>query len=217
MIKKENNMRIIITILVVLGLSGLSWADYDEGIEYELLKKVQAAPTDGTVEVIEFFSYGCPHCYHFEPYLKSWEKTKADYIKVVQVPAIFNKNWEALATLYYASEVLGVQEKMHSAIFEAMHGSSGKKVRSFDDIKGLFIANGVSSEALEKALKSFTVAAKTRRAKTMTASYGIASVPNVVVQGKYRTNGTLAESHENVFKIVDFLSEKIEKEYKEKN
>ncbi len=210
-------MRVMFTLLMMLSLSSLSWADYDEGIEYEVLKKVQPAPTDGTVEVIEFFSYGCPHCYHFEPYLHSWEKTKADYIKVIQVPAIFNKNWESLATLYYASEVLGVKDKMHPVIFEAMHGNSGKKARSFDDIKALFVANGISEKELEKALNSFTVAAKTRRAKTMTSSYGIASVPNVVVQGQYRTNGTLAESHENVFKVVDFLSEKLEKEYKEKN
>ncbi len=206
-------MRVIVTLLMVLGFSSLSWADYDEGIEYELLTKAQPAPTDGTVEVIEFFSYGCPHCYRFEPHVNNWLAKKSDNIKFVQVPAIFNKNWEALATLYYASEVLGVQDKMHPAIFEAMHGK-GKKVRSFDDLKALFAENGVSAEKLEQALNSFTVAAKTRRAKTMTATYGIKSVPNVVVQGKYRTNGTLAQSHANVFKVVDFLAEKIEKENK---
>ena len=206
-------MRVIVTLLMVLGLSSLSWAEYDEGVEYELLTKAQPAPTDGTVEVIEFFSYGCPHCYRFEPYVDSWLAKKSDNIKFVQVPAIFNKNWEALATLYYASEVLGIQDKMHPAIFEAMHGN-GKKIRSFDDLKGLFAQHGVSAEKLDQALNSFTVAAKTRRAKTMTQSYGIKSVPNVVVQGKYMTNGTLAESHANVFKVVDYLAVEIEKENK---
>ncbi|NOQ78131.1 MAG: thioredoxin domain-containing protein [Gammaproteobacteria bacterium] len=206
-------MRIMVTLLMVLGLSSLAWADYDEGIEYEVLTKIQPAPTDGKVEVIEFFSYGCPHCYRFEPYVDKWKETKSDNIEFIQVPAVFSKNWEALATLYYASEVLGVQDKMHIAIFEAMHGE-GKNVRSFEDLKALFEKNGVSAEDLEKALNSFTVAAKTRRAKTMTTAYGIKSVPNVVVQGKYRTNGTLAQSHANVFKVVDSLSEKIEKEAK---
>lgn len=206
-------MRIMVTLLMVLGLSSLAWADYDEGIEYEVLTKIQPAPTDGKVEVIEFFSYGCPHCYRFEPYVDKWKETKSDNIEFIQVPAVFSKNWEALATLYYASEVLGVQDKMHIAIFEAMHGE-GKNIRSFEDLKALFEKNGVSAEDLEKALNSFTVAAKTRRAKTMTAAYDIKSVPNVVVQGKYRTNGTLAQSHANVFKVVDFLSEKIEKEAK---
>lgn len=203
----------MVTLLMVLGLSSLAWADYDEGIEYEVLTKIQPAPTDGKVEVIEFFSYGCPHCYRFEPYVDKWKETKSDNIEFIQVPAVFSKNWEALATLYYASEVLGVQDKMHIAIFEAMHGE-GKNIRSFEDLKALFEKNGVSAEDLEKALNSFTVAAKTRRAKTMTAAYDIKSVPNVVVQGKYRTNGTLAQSHANVFKVVDFLSEKIEKEAK---
>lgn len=206
-------MRKILTLLMALSLTSFAWADFDEGMEYELLKTVQPAPTDGKVEVIEFFSYACPHCYRFEPYIEKWQETKPDNVEFIHVPAVFNKNWEALASLYYAAEVLGVQEKMHPIIFEAMHGE-GKKIKSFDDLKALFEANGVSAEKLNQALNSFTVAAKTRRAKTMTESYGIKSVPNIVVQGKYRTNGTLAKSHDNVFNVVDHLTDKIKKESK---
>lgn len=206
-------MRKILTLLIALGLSNFAWADFDEGIEYELLEKAQPAPTDGKVEVIEFFSYGCPHCYRFEPHIEKWQESKSDNVEFTHVPAVFNKSWEEYATLYYAAGVLGIQEKMHPIIFEAMHGE-GKTVRSFEDLKLVFEANGVSAEELDKALNSFTVSAKTRRAKSMTAAYGIASVPNIVVQGKYRTNGTLAQGHDNVFKVVDFLSEKIENEAK---
>ncbi len=206
-------MRKILTLLMALSVSSFAWADFDEGMEYELLKTVQPAPTDGKVEVIEFFSYACPHCYRFEPYIEKWQETKPDNVEFIHVPAVFNKNWEALASLYYAAEVLGVQEKMHPIIFEAMHGE-GKKIKSFDDLKALFEANGVSAEKLNQALNSFTVAAKTRRAKTMTQAYGIKSVPNIVVQGKYRTNGTLAKSHDNVFNVVDHLTDKIAKESK---
>lgn len=202
-------MRKFLTLLLVLGLSHIALAL--ESTEYELLAKPQSAPTDGKIEVIEFFSYACPHCYRFEPYIEKWKETKADNIEFIHVPAIFNKNWEALATLYYAAEVLGVQEKMHPLIFEAMHGE-GKKVRSFDDLKALFEANGVSGDKLNQALNSFTVSAKTRRAKTMTQAYGIKSVPNIVVQGKYRTNATLAKNNTNVFKVIDQLAEKISKE-----
>ncbi|MCP3852086.1 MAG: thiol:disulfide interchange protein DsbA/DsbL [Gammaproteobacteria bacterium] len=206
-------MHKILILLMAMGLSGLAQADYDEGIEYELLEQAQPAPTDGKIEVIEFFSYACPHCYQFEPHIDKWKEKKSDNVEFIHIPAVFNKNWEALATLYYAAEVLGVQEKMHPIIFEAMHGE-GNKVRSFDDLKVIFEKNGVSEEKLNQALGSFTVAAKTRRAKTMTQTYGITSVPNVVVQGKYRTNGTLAQGHANVFKVVDFLSEKIESDTK---
>ena len=206
-------MRKILTLLLTLALSNFAWADFDEGIEYEVLKKAQPAPTDGKVEVIEFFSYACPHCYRFEPYVEKWKKNKSANVEFINVPAVFNKNWEALASLFYAAEVLGVQEKMHPIIFESMHGSgNGKKARSIDDLKVVFADNGVSEEKLDQALNSFTVAAKTRRAKSMTTAYGIKSVPNIVVQGKYRTDGTLAQGHNNVFKVVDYLSEKIEKE-----
>jgi thiol:disulfide interchange protein DsbA len=204
-------MRQFLVLVLLLTMSSFVSAEYDEGIEYKLLNKVQPAPTDGKVQVIEFFSYACPHCYRFEPYIESWMKTKADNVEFIHVPAVFNANWEALASLYYAAEVLGVQDKMHPIIFEAMHGE-GKHARSLDDLKVVFAANGVSGEKLDQALSSFTVAAKTRKAKNMTKAYGIESVPNVVVQGKYMTNGTLAESHGNVFKVVDFLSEKIIKE-----
>lgn len=209
-------MRKFLTLLMLTGFifSGLStmvWAGNDEGIEYEVLDKPQPAPTDGKVEVIEFFSYACPHCYHFDPYVEQWKKSRPDNVEFIRIPAVFSKNWETLATLYYAAEALGVQEKMHPLIFEAMHGK-GKKIRSFDDLKALFEANGVNGEKLEQAMNSFTVAAKTRRAKAMTQSYGIKSVPNMVVQGKYRTNSTLAHGHENVFKVVDFLINKVEKD-----
>ena len=209
-------MRKFLTLLMLTGFifSGLStmvWAGHDEGIEYEVLDKPQPAPTDGKVEVIEFFSYACPHCYHFDPYVEQWKKSRPDNVEFIRIPAVFSKNWETLATLYYAAEALGVQEKMHPLIFEAMHGK-GKKIRSFDDLKALFEANGVNGEKLEQAMNSFTVAAKTRRAKAMTQSYGIKSVPNMVVQGKYRTNSTLAHGHEKVFKVVDFLIKKVEKD-----
>ena len=206
-------MRKFLTVFLLLACSNIIWADYDEGMDYEVLKRAQPAPTDGKVEVIEFFSYACPHCYSFEPYIEKWKETKSDNIEFVQVPAVFNKNWEAYASLYYAAEVLGVEEKMHPIIFESMHGE-GKKARSLDDLKVIFKANGISNEKLDQALNSFTVAAKTQRAKSMTKAYGIASVPNIVVQGKYMTNGTLAQGHQNVFKVVDFLAEKIEKEAK---
>jgi len=206
-------MRKIFTLFIILGLSSLAWAGYKEGVEYELLERAQPAPKDGKVEVIEFFSYACPHCYQFEPYVEKWKETKSDNVEFIHVPAVFNKNWEALATLYYAAEVLGVQEKMHPVIFNSMHGE-GKKVRSFDDLKAVFIANGISGEKLEQAMNSFTVAAKTRRAKTMTQTYGIKSVPNIVVQGKYRTNAKLANGNKNIFNVVDYLSDKIEKDGK---
>ena len=186
-------MRKIFTLLIVLGLSSFAWAEYDEGIEYEVLEKAQPAPTDGKVEVIEFFSYACPHCYRFEPFIEKWQESKSDNVEFIHVPAVFNKNWEALANLYYAAEWLGVEEKMHPVIFEAMHGGEGKKARSFDDLKAIFEANGISGEKLDKAMNEFSVANKTLKAKRMTQAYGIKSVPNIVVQGKYRTNGTLAQ------------------------
>ncbi len=210
-------MRNILVMLLVLVMSSYSWAeksiDFVEGIEYEVMEIPQPAPEDGTIEVIEFFSYACPHCYRFEPFVDKWLESKPDNVKFRQVPAVFNENWEAFAALYYAAEVLGVQDKMHPIIFDSLHGD-GKKIKSVDELKEVFVANGISAEELEKALNSFTVASRTRQAKSMTKSYAISSVPNIVVQGKYRTNGTLAQGHQNVFKVVDYLSTEVVNEKK---
>jgi thiol:disulfide interchange protein DsbA len=97
-----------------------------EGIEYQELDQPQPVANKDKAEVIEFFSYACPHCYNLEPNVIKWVKTKPENVKFIQVPAIFNPKWEAFASIYYTAEVLGVADKLHPIIFEAIHGP-GKK------------------------------------------------------------------------------------------
>lgn len=185
--------------------------DINEGIEYEVLDTPQKVNSKKKVEVIEFFSYACPHCYNLEPHVEKWRKSKADDVEFIHIPAVFNKSWEALASIYYTAEVLGVEDKLHPAIFEAIHGK-GKKINSFEELKNLFVANGVSAADFDATLNSFTVANKTRKAIQLTKQYQVQSVPVVIVQGKYRTNSTLAHGHANVFTVVDHISERVRKE-----
>lgn len=94
-----------------------------EGIEYQELEQPQAVTNKGKAEVIEFFSYACPHCYNLEPDVIDWVKTKPENVEFIQVPAIFNPQWEAFASIYYTAEVLGKADTLHPIIFEAIHGS----------------------------------------------------------------------------------------------
>ncbi len=178
--------------------------DISEGIEYELLEQAQPVEDKNKIQVIEFFSYACPHCYNLEPNVNEWLKKKPENIDFIQVPAIFNKQWEAFASIYYTAEVLGIADKVHPIIFDAIHGP-GKKIKSLNDLKTIFTSNGVSSDDFDNTLKSFAVANKIRKAKAMTKKYSIKSVPIVIVQGKYRTDSTLAHGHKNVFKVVDHI------------
>ncbi len=194
-------------LLMFLLLTAMTWVhalEITEGIEYETLDNPQPVSTTDKIEVIEFFSYACPHCYNLEPEVVAWLKNKPENIHFIQVPAIFNKQWEAFARVFYTAEVLGVKDKVHQQIFDAIHGP-GKKIRSLDDLKAIFVANGVDAKVFEQTLSSFSVATKVRQAKAKTKSYGVDSVPMIIVQGKYRTSSSLAHGHKNVFKVVEYI------------
>jgi len=204
----------IVFLFVIVSLPSFAeqLKDISEGIEYEVLDNPQAVTVkNGKVEVIEFFSYACPHCYNLEPYVEQWRKNKAADVEFIHIPAVFNKSWESLAGIYYAAEALGIVDKIHPIIFEAIHGN-GKKINNFAQLKDVFVANGIKAEDFESTLNSFSVANKTRRAIQLTKQYQVQSVPVVIVQGKYRTNSTLAHGHANVFKVVDHIADKVRKQ-----
>ena len=159
------------------------------------------------MEVLELFWYGCPHCYHFEPYLKQWLEHKPDYVEFVRMPAVFRDSWLPGARAYYTAQLLGVLDKMHGAIFDAIHVQH-RPMNTKEDFMDLFVSEGVSKEDFNRAWGSFTVQARVRRAVTMTREYGINGVPSVIINGKYRASGSSAGSFENLIKVIEILAER---------
>ncbi len=182
--------------------------DVTLGQEYELVTPPLPAGRNGRVEIVELFWYGCPHCDRLEPLVTEWLKTKADYIDFIHLPAIFNNpQWRLHAQTYYAADAIGVSEKLHNPLFDAMHRNK-RPLKTDEQIFDFVADQGVDRKAFKKAFKSFTVKAKVARAADLTRKYGISGVPVVIVNGKYRVNGPMAKSYENLLKIVDFLAEK---------
>ena len=103
--------------------------DYTEGTDYERVSPPIATDETGKVEVYEFFWYGCPHCYRFEPYLQKWLENKPDNVEFIRIPAIFNSpRWEVHARAYYTAEILEVQDRIHGPLFSAIHdGTQGPR------------------------------------------------------------------------------------------
>ena len=85
---------------------------YQAGKHYEVLANPVATSTDGTIEVREFFWYGCPHCYQMEPFVEKWLAAKPDYVELVRSPAAFNDVWEDHARAYYVMKYSGKEETM---------------------------------------------------------------------------------------------------------
>ncbi len=186
--------------------AGLSTALYaEEG--YELITPPQPTQHADKIEVIEFFWYGCPHCYHLEPEVAKWLKTKPANVEFIRQPAVFSKAWADHAKAFYTAEALGVSEKIHADFFDAVQNKK-EALQTEADLAKFFVAHGVEEKAFHDAYNSFLVDAKLRQANTMAARYGVTGVPALIINGKYKTTGALAKSQENMFNVVNELIKK---------
>jgi protein dithiol oxidoreductase (disulfide-forming) len=175
-----------------------------EPVGYETLSPAQPTQNPDKIEVIEFFWYGCPHCYSFEPLLEKWVKSLPKNVDFIRQPAVFNETWGKHAKAYYTAEALGVVDKVHADFFDAIQN----KKESLDTEEALakfFAAHGVNETQFKEAYNSFAVDSKMRNAPAMTTRYVITGVPTIIINGKYKTNGTLAGSHEKMIEIMDKL------------
>jgi thiol:disulfide interchange protein DsbA len=197
-------MRRHLQLLLILLTTPL-WAQaYDEGMEYEEILPAVATDSGDRVEVAELFFYGCPHCFRLEPILEQWLAHKPANVDFKRVPAIFQPSWEPLARAYFTAEMLDVLDRIHLPLFKALHD---KKQPLYTEaaLRDFFVQHGVAAEDFDATYHSFAVENQIRRAKDLTRRYGIRGVPSMVVNGKYRTNGTIAGGMKEVPKVVDFL------------
>jgi thiol:disulfide interchange protein DsbA len=179
----------------------------EEGKEYVKLAQPQPVSSGDKIEVIEFFWYGCPHCYHLEPEVSAWLKNKPDDVEFIRIPAVLGPSWELLARGYYTAEVLGVLDKIHAPLFEYLH-KERKRIKSVDDLRAFFVKQGVSAEDFDNTYHSFAVVTKTNRANQADERYGVEGVPSLIVGGEYRTSMSMAGSGGvTPMEVVDYLIE----------
>ena len=168
-----------------------------------------AAPA-GKIEVVEFFSYGCPHCYAFEPLLEPWVKKLPADVAFRRVPAAFNAAWEGLAKIFYALEATGDLEAMHKRVFAAIHVQRQKLDKESDIAAFVKSAGGDDAKFLD-AYKSFGVATKLRQGKQLADAYKIDGVPTLGIHGRWFTAGSLAGTHERALAVADQLIQRARK------
>ena len=195
-----------ISLLLSLSMGFAQAEEYKEGVEYF---RVADQPTDSSdkIEVLEFFWYGCPHCYKFEPILKNWKETKSANVEFIRVPAVFRPEWKVHARSYYALQAMGLGEKYHSIIFDAMHKDK-KSLYTESAMIDFLVSRGVNKEEFKAAYGAFSVDSQVRKAIKKVTGYAIKGVPAMGVNGKYLVSGTSAGSYERMLKIVDYLVEK---------
>ncbi len=198
---------LLLALFLVVLLPGSALAkDYQEGKEYVLLSPQQPTSTGDKIEVVELFWYGCPHCYELEPEVQAWLKNKPGDVELVRMPAVLGQRWELLAQAYYTAELLGITDKIHPALFAAIHDKH-MKIDDETALQAFFVDQGVSAEDFKKTFNSFAVAVKMNNSRQMTRRYKITGVPTIIVNGKYSTGAKLAGSNQALFEVVDYLVE----------
>ena len=206
---KNNIMAFFSASFFVLALVAVTTttsfaATYNAGEHYEVISPAQPTSSKDKIEVVEMFWYGCPHCFRLEPFVERWLKRKPANVKFVRMPGVFRPSWEIHARAYYTAEILGVVDKVHRPMFEAIHEMK-QRMNTEASILALFVKHGVSEKEFKRVFKSFAVETKLRRAKDMGTRYQARGVPALIVNGKYRTSGHAAGSNSKVFKVVNQL------------
>ncbi len=178
--------------------------EFREGVHYDVISPAVSTRSGDKIEVVEFFAYSCGHCYNFEPLLTQWKKQQSDDVVLVPSPAVWSAPMEPHAKAFYAAEALGVLDTLHGALFAAMH-IDRNRLASEDEIRKIFVANGVSAEDFNKAYRSFGVGSQVRQAGARAKGARISGTPEMMVAGKYRITTRKAGSQANMLKIADYL------------
>lgn len=193
--------------VALLMLTFTAWAEgFVEGQHYEKLP-IEVSPKSGDqIEVVEIFSYACIHCFNFDPMIESWHaRQPEDEVVFARMPAIFSSDWEILAQAFYAAETLGVNDAVHTPMFEGIHVKN-QDLRRTPLLEDLFAdAAGVSEADFNTAYNSFSVRSRVQQAKARGRAYGVTGVPSMVVNGKYRVDGRMAGSNTKMLEVVDYL------------
>lgn len=179
---------------------------YVEGQHYQEVARPDTQRDPKAIEVVEVFWYGCPGCFAFEPYIDRWAESKPDDVLFTRLPTAFGRRDGTLQVkAYFAAEVLGVTDKVHSAIFRVIHVDR-QTLGTVDGLAKLFEEAGVSRDDFDRVFDGFEVDTKMRVADQRIRKYAVTSVPTVIVDGRWRVLGR--SSNEETLRIISFLVDK---------
>jgi thiol:disulfide interchange protein DsbA len=209
--RRDFSLAVGVTLAGATALPAHAQQRFEAGKDYQPLDK--PAPVDapsGKIEVVEFFWYNCPHCNAFEPALEAWIKRQPKDVAVRRVPVAFSSAYQGQQRLYYALEAMGLVDRLHAKVFQAIHGER-KRLESPEVIADWVAAQGVDRAKFMEQFNSFSVASKATRAGQVTDAYRVEGVPALGVAGRFYTDGTLTRSMERSLQVVDYLVGEVRK------
>jgi protein dithiol oxidoreductase (disulfide-forming) len=170
--------------------------------EYQLVKPPQPGGSNGQIEVIEFFSYACPHCSEFDPLLSKWRAAQDKDVVFKRVPVSFDRaDWGAVGKLYLTLNAMGLSDKLDPAVFKAIQTD---RVRLDDERarNDWLTKQGIDVRQFDNTWRSFSVDAQAKRALELIAAYKVMAVPTLEINGKYVLEGGDPHVLETATKLI---------------
>lgn len=175
-------------------------------IDYRVITP-QPAPT-GSIEVIDFFWYGCPYCNSLQPALERWISRRPADVSVRRIPAVLRENWAPHARIYYTLEALGEAERLHQRVYHGYHVEELLMSRP-EVMSEWALRNGIARERWDAAYQSAAVQRKVEEAAQLTRTYSVTGTPSLVVDGRYLTSGNMSETLDGLIPILDGLINRV--------
>lgn len=203
-------MKKLLTALILLLSLNAFAGEPEMGKDFD--RTAQAIPTDNPnkIEVMELFWYGCGHCHQMEAPLNAWVKKLPADVTFKRVPGLPNQSWAPMAKTYYALETLGLLEKLHTPLFDAIHKQ--KALNPTDEkaaIEWVTKQSGLDKIKVEDAFNSFTNNANLKRAANIFRASGATGVPSLVINGQFITSSTMAGNNDLALKTADYIIQNI--------
>jgi protein dithiol oxidoreductase (disulfide-forming) len=205
-------MKKFLTALMLLASTQL-WAAPQLGQQFKQTAQAIPSDTPAKIEVIELFWYGCPHCYHLEAPLSAWVKKLPEDVTFKRVPGIPRQDWAPMAKAYYTLEALGLVDKLHAPLFEAIHKQ--KTLNPTNEkaaIDWIAKQGGLDHKKVAETFNSFSVNTKVMRAVQIFRASGATGVPALIIDGKYMTSSTMAGGNDEVLNVADYIISNVRKD-----
>ncbi len=201
------SLAILMLSLSTAGISTLVMAEAPKiGAQFDAVAQPIATDNAAKIEVMEIFWYGCIHCYQMDAPLTAWVKKLPSDVYFKRLPGLPNPSWAPMAKAFYAMETLGVAEKLHTPLFDAVNKS--KTLNPTDEkaaIAWVTQQSGMDKLKVEQAFKSFTINTNLNRAAQIFRASGATGVPSLVIDGKYITSSTMSGGNEQALKVADYI------------
>jgi len=210
-------LRAVLGVLLIC-VSGAAFAQTNlKASDFQRISPPRPVATGERIEVIEFFYYGCPVCYEFQPHLSRWLVQGPNYISIRRVPTLPSEGsdglegWVRFARLYYPLEALGQIARLHWPIYDNFH-FDGVQLNDEKVMVEWISKNGIDRDKFLATYRSAEIQAKLDEVRRLMTAYDVRSVPSVVVDGKYLSTARMAGGTRQLIQVVDNLTRLARKE-----